>query len=211
MPLLKLEPNVFIIESLQYEDEMQNKFEGKIIQDMLSLSFKKTRYIYIRTLAEFKFALDEFKKSKFRYLHISCHGTKKGIATTLEDINFTSFGDLVSPYLSGVRMFFSSCSVANYYLAHGNFSHLRKTNCISVVGPSNDIEFNDAAVAWVSFYHLMFKKDKMRMKNDDIKDYIELLNLLFGVSLKFIDKFEFKDQTKKILNMIKRNNLVEKQ
>lgn len=45
-----MKPNVFIIESLEYENEIQNIFVGKIIQEILNLPGKETRYIYIRTI-----------------------------------------------------------------------------------------------------------------------------------------------------------------
>lgn len=41
------------------------------------------KYIYIRTEAELSMALEEFKFSNYRYLHISCHGSDS-IALTLD-------------------------------------------------------------------------------------------------------------------------------
>jgi hypothetical protein len=37
-------PEVFIIESLKFEDEVENLFEGKLISEMLALSDKGCKY-----------------------------------------------------------------------------------------------------------------------------------------------------------------------
>lgn len=212
-------PNVFIIESLGYEDEKQKKFEGKIIQNILNLPSNgktiETEYIYIRTIDELKFALKEFRKSNYRYLHISCHGNEYGISTTLNRIDFSKFGEIINQYINGVRLFFSSCSVADYFLARSIYSPKMQINknlskithkeskCISVIGPKNDIGFRDAAIAWVAFYHLMFKKDSSRMKNEIIKKYLNQINHLFDTSLKFYDKLQYKKQNEKIIKLVK--------
>ena len=68
-------PDVFIIESLRFEDEKKELFEGRMISQILRLNDKKSEYYYIRTKRELKEVLDIFYDSKFRYLHISCHGS----------------------------------------------------------------------------------------------------------------------------------------
>ena len=45
-------PEVFIIESLQLEDEKENLYEGQIISQILHLSGRETQYYYIRTRRE---------------------------------------------------------------------------------------------------------------------------------------------------------------
>jgi hypothetical protein len=48
----KTKPEVFIIESLTFEDEENEHFEGRLISKMLALSDKECEYYYIRTKSE---------------------------------------------------------------------------------------------------------------------------------------------------------------
>ena len=50
-----------------------------MIYRSLRMSLKKPLYHYVRTVSEFKHFIDEFGKSDYRYLHISCHGNKSGV------------------------------------------------------------------------------------------------------------------------------------
>jgi hypothetical protein len=51
---------VFIIESLDFDDKRNHRFEGRIISDILALSGKQCEYRYIRTKREFKEVLKQF-------------------------------------------------------------------------------------------------------------------------------------------------------
>src|SRR3989304_8337351 len=81
--------NVFIIESLRFDDEENKRFEGKFLSQILHLGDKKTIYYYIRTKKELEEVLRLFKKSNYRYLHLSCHGNKSSIFTTLDRVSFS--------------------------------------------------------------------------------------------------------------------------
>ena len=67
------EASVFIIESLEFEQEDADKFEGKFLSQILNLLDVDYIYYYIRTKAELKEVLKKFGNSKFRYLHFSFH------------------------------------------------------------------------------------------------------------------------------------------
>jgi hypothetical protein len=72
----KTRPGVFIIESLDFEDEQQNRFEGRILRDMLRLSENEVEYWYERTWRELTEEIfQRFWDSGMRYLHLSCHGS----------------------------------------------------------------------------------------------------------------------------------------
>jgi len=45
-------PEVFIIESLKFDDEANDRYEGKIISNILHLNEKNSKYYYIRTKRE---------------------------------------------------------------------------------------------------------------------------------------------------------------
>jgi len=57
------EAEVFVIESLDPDDEGNGRFEGAIISRILSLHGKTCKYRYVRTRKEFKRAVTQFGKS----------------------------------------------------------------------------------------------------------------------------------------------------
>ena len=68
---------VFVIESLEFDDEKENRFEGKFLSQILNMSGIESAYYYIRTRRELERILEIFEESEYRYLHFSCHGTSK--------------------------------------------------------------------------------------------------------------------------------------
>lgn len=143
------EPKVFIIESLDFEDETDGDFEGEILSRILHLSRIEHKYYYIRTEKELKKLLEEFYTLNYRYLHISCHGNKKSIGTTLDTIQFDRLAELLETNLHKKRLFLSACSAVNDDLAT---KIIKRTGCYSVIGSNKPINFDDAAIFWASFY-----------------------------------------------------------
>lgn len=86
-------PQVFIIESLRLDDEEHERFEGRILKQILRLSGKDSSYYYIRTRRELERIAKLFGKSGFRYLHLSCHGNPDTMATTFDRLSFVEVGD----------------------------------------------------------------------------------------------------------------------
>lgn len=158
-------PKVFIIESLEFADEIHGRYEGHILSDILRLSGIQSEYFYIRTAKEFLEVVKQFHISKFRYLHISCHGGNNSIWTTLDEITFIELGEIFRDKLSGKRLFLSACSVVNKNLAK---QLIPFTKCYSIIGPVRAIGFNDAAIMWASFYHLMFKDNATSMMREGL-------------------------------------------
>ena len=168
-------PKLFIVESLNLDDEEAERQEGDIISRMLRLAGKTgTRYYYIRTVRELKKMIGLFDESHYRYLHISCHANTSGMATTFDEVPYTDLGEMLRPCLSGRRVFVSACEMANYDLAK---ELLPNTGCFSLIGPKNSIGFHDAAAFWVSFYHLMFKEPMMQ--RESLKKRITELSKLY--------------------------------
>lgn len=196
------EPEVFIIESLELDDEKNNIFEGKILSDILHLGGKKPIYYYIRTKKEFKKILEIFGESEYRYLHISCHGNTKSLSTTLDALPFNEFATMVKPYLTEKRLFVSACSAVNEDLAK---VVIPNSGCYSLIGPINNIGFHDAAITWASFYHLMFKEDPTAMKRKNIKPILQNIVDIFGESLNYFSASETSPYYKNLL--IQRNPL----
>ncbi len=178
-------PEVFIIESLNLDDEREKRHEGQFLSQILALGGKNPLYYYIRTKFELRKLLKQFDESHYRYLHLSCHGSNSSIETTFTSILFSEFGRILRPYLSEKRLFVSACSAVNQKLAREMF---RTPGCISLIGPGKDVQFNDAAIIWASFYHLMFKINEERMAKDDIRPTLTELQHLFEVPLNYYSR-----------------------
>lgn len=178
----KTKPYVFIIESLEFNDEEKGYFEGEVISKILNLSQIEHKYYYIRTKSEFKYLLDEFVKLNYRYLHISCHGSKKSISMTLDEIKFKELGLLIGDKLDRKRLFLSSCLSTNEDLAS---EILSISDCFSIIGPDKKIYMDDAAIFWSSFYQVMFKQNPKAMKRENLEKVLKDLKSLFKIPLKY--------------------------
>jgi len=180
--------NLFIIESLSLRDERKDRFEGRFLSQILHLGGKEAIYYYFRTKKEMLSLLELFGESRYRYLHLSCHGVKdedgitRRLGTTLDDISFDQVARMVRPYLREKRLFISACSVVNEILAEKT---IPPSGCSSIIGPAKDIVFSDAAIVWASFYHLMFKEDPSRMVRKDITETLRKVAKTFRIPLNY--------------------------
>jgi len=173
---------VFMIESLTYEDENEDKYEGKVITQILKLNDKKPIYYYIRTKKELISVLKMFDQADYRYLHISCHANDEEMGTTLDSIPFEEFSAIVKPHLSYKRLFVSACEMVNDKLAR---LLLPESKCYSILGPCKTVSFSSATILWSSFYHLMFNHDSTAMKGDVLRDYATQISRLYEVPLNY--------------------------
>jgi hypothetical protein len=184
----KTDFSLFIIESLEFDDEREGRLEGEILKDLLNISRQgiNIQYIYIRTWREFTEALRLFIESNKRYLHISCHGNTSEIALTLDTIPFEEFGDVLAPYVNGRRLFFSACGVVNEELAS---AVIKGSGCFSLIGPKAEITFGNAAIMWASFYHLMFRDEKAdAMKGGKIRWALRRIHYAFGEEFNYFNR-----------------------
>lgn len=162
-------PKLFIIESLNLEDEAHHR-EGEIISSVLRMTGHEPIYRYVRTKAELSHFINEFCRSRYRWLHLSVHGNHDLIALTLDQLNAEQFASIVGPALDDRRrLFLSTCKAATAELAEAIFQQGR---CLSVVGPVKTIQFGDSAIFWASFYHLMLKQNGRRMLGTEIEKVI---------------------------------------
>jgi hypothetical protein len=187
-PSEKTDFSLFIIESLDFEDEKKERLEGKILRDLLRISRQgiDIEYLYIRTHREFVEALKLFIDSNKRYLHISCHGNTEVIALTLDNIPFEEFGDVLAPYINNRRLFFSACEVVNQDLAR---AVIKDSGCFSLIGPKKAITFGDAAIMWASFYHLMFRDETAdAMKGGKIRWALRRVHYAFGEEFNYFNR-----------------------
>jgi hypothetical protein len=177
-------PEVFIIESLELENEKLGLFEGRILSQILHLSDKESIYYYIRTKRELEEIVLEFQESNYRYLHISCHGNEHHMYTTLDEIPFKDLARILRPSLRNRRLFLSACLMTNRNLAE---EIIPGSGCYSILGPAEDIKFKDATIFWASFYHLMFEASPDSMRRTKIRKNAQNAANLFDIQLYYFN------------------------
>lgn len=180
-------PGVYIIESLDFSDEARDISEGKMIKMAMKLCQMKCTYKYIRTTTEFKHFLSNFRKRKYRYLHISCHGSKTGIQTTLDEIPVNDLLELLPKNMDNRRLFISACGIVNDNVAK---KILNQSDCFSIIGYDESININDSAMFWASFYYAIFRqhmqmKERFRMSREDIIKILSTLARLFELKINY--------------------------
>ena len=166
----KTEAAVCIVESLNFLDEDTRK-EGEIISRTLTMSGKDSHYSYVRTTAELKAFMWEFGNSKFRYLHVSCHGNVDAFFVTTGEMTGKKFASILAPHVRGRRIFLSTCLATDSTFAN---ALLPTSGCLSILGPVGEIDPDDAAIFWTAFYHLRFKHNPNSMKHSDVEKTAKL-------------------------------------
>lgn len=184
-------PEVFIIETLDPDDEGNGRFEGSIISQTLRLQGKNCRYKYVRTQKEFEKAVRQFGSSSYRYLHLSCHADRKGMITTNQDeISFDALAVILRPHLAKRRLFLSACEMAQPQLAK---KIMHQSGCFSMIGPNKEVNFCDAAVFWAALYHLLFSENFNEMKQAQISPLLERTSSLFQLPIKYYTRSRTED------------------
>jgi len=178
-------PHVFIIESLRLDDEKHERFEGRILQQILRLNEKDSAYYYIRTRRELERIMKVFAKSRYRYLHLSCHGSSSTMETTFDSLEFENVGRILRPHLQGRRVFVSACEMANRALAS---QLIAGSGCFSLIGPATAVRFSDAALLWSSFYHLVFRTNGEVMQRKSVLEHLRSTASLFRVRMNYFSK-----------------------
>lgn len=178
--------DVFIIESLDPDDEGNGRFEGIFLSHVLRLHGKNPKYKYVRTRRELEKAIKNFAASDYRYLHLSCHGDPGGLCTTnQEEINSDELGELLQPHMEGKRLFISACKMVHSDLAK---AVIPISGCNSVVGPTENIAFTDSAIVWAAIYHLVFSEDTERITRDNLQGKLKRACQLFEVRFAYYAK-----------------------
>jgi hypothetical protein len=162
--------NVCIVETLGFFDEDARR-EGEVISRTLRLSGKRSHYSYVRSTEELQAFMNEFGDSSFRYLHLSCHGNKGTFFTTTDQLSCDEMISLIGQTLRGRRLFVSACLATDERFAR---KLMTDGSCHSVLGPVGAINFDDAAIFWTAFYHLMVKRSRTTMTNVDIQEVATL-------------------------------------
>lgn len=129
----------------------------------------------------------EFEDSRYRYLHISCHGNEEGFRLTYDRISFTEFATTFRGLLHRRRVFLSACSVAQPELAKELFDSYEGAP-YSVVGPREEIDFSTAAVTWASLYNLLFREGAASVQGENIRKHLTALAKLNGTTFVYFGR-----------------------
>lgn len=139
--------DVFIIESLPAE----NPHDGKLLFDVLKMMGKNPIYRKVKDADDFENALNDYKQSKYRFLHISCHGNKSQVFFEEGMVDYLGFGNLFANHsLPVTRIFFSACCLGNQALSKAIITANKAVH--SIVAPTQKIPFDLALIAWSTFY-----------------------------------------------------------
>ncbi len=57
-----------------------------------------------------------------------------------------------------------------------------------MLAPEGEINFDDAAIFWTAFYHLMFKGDRRAMHRSDVIENVRRCASLVGQKFWFLDR-----------------------
>jgi hypothetical protein len=158
---------VHIIESPSANDLLDGRTEGRSLSEILNLAGTPYCYNLVTNLETFDIALnkrllDAFKKGKCQLapiLHLSMHGDENGIALTDDTVlSWDNLRELLTPLNNemegGLLICISSCFGSN-----GIKMAMHDTDqpFWALVGNNSSVSWEDAAVAYVTFYHLFFK------------------------------------------------------
>jgi hypothetical protein len=161
-----IRPFVQVIESPSPDDIFDGRTEGRLLCEALTLAGIRSRYRVATNRTTFERAMHEdigaamVERRSFPIIHISAHGDEDGIGLTdgtryewpelqehLTDINTTLRG--------GLLVAMSSCfGVNGCYMAMHDDGPLPFWG---IAGHSGTALWSDSAIAFVAFYHRMFK------------------------------------------------------
>ena len=179
-PIEETFAEVFIIESLSIEDERPKVSEGKILFDTLKMCGKDPEYYYIRTRKELEEVAIIFRKSGYRYLHLSCHADESNICLTYDDLTYAEFAEIFKGHLRNRRLFVSACEVGNEIFSTIIAGKGNK-GMYSIAAPKIKIAFDKAVALWCAFYVQVFSEKEHAMNSTRIKYALIPLCHLFNV------------------------------
>jgi len=173
---------IFIIESMDLDNERNGNLDGYALKTILDLCGIPNDYYYIRTIYELEVVIEKFRESDFGFLHIACHGNEEALSLSFEDIGFEELEYIIGKHLKYRRLFLSACRLARFELAK---FFIPKNHAYSVIGTPDDIDYDKAAIFWSSFYYLMYKNDRDQMYQINILPTIEVITKTFNLKLNY--------------------------
>ncbi|UZS00217.1 hypothetical protein [Chondrinema litorale] len=170
---------IFIIESLGESDDK----DGKILKNILDVCCIESKYSEINTKSQLIEVIEEFQKSEFRYLHISCHANVNGFG--LNDKSFiknSEFSEIIGDRIPKRRIFMSACEAGNIDLA-GKLITINKI--YSLIGSPEVIGFDKSLLFYPTLYHILNEHDEMKMKKKELLKSIRGGVNLFNIPIHY--------------------------
>ena len=174
-------PETFILESLDHEDEMATRLDGKILFDVLKLQGKNPKYYYFRTQRELIEFARLFRESGYRYLHLSCHGSDEIVRYTFGESTYSDFAAIFDKKLHNRRLFVSGCNLGNMEFAKAIFA--KNGGMYSVTAPTKKVFFDQSIAFWSAFYYMMHAWDSSAMKKKRLNQVLTQLSTIFEMPL----------------------------
>lgn len=175
------QPETFILESLDHDDETANRLDGKLLYEVLRLQGKKPIYYYFRTQRELIEFAKLFRASGYRYLHLSCHGSEKIVQYTFGHSTYAEFADIFKKRLHNRRLFVSGCNLGNMRFAKALFAE--NGGMYSVTAPTKRVFFDQSIAFWSAFYYMMHAWDSSKMKIQRLNQVLNQLATIFEMPL----------------------------
>lgn len=192
---------VFIIESMDFKNECNNKLDGWALKVILDLCGIENQYYYIRTKQELREIIEIFDESQYVFLHISCHGSEKSLRLTYDEIEFEELEEIIGECLYKRRLFLSACLAARFELAE---HFIPKYHCFSVIGTPDEIDYDKAAIFWSSFYYKMYQVNKVAMPQVDLLPILKEVSSFFNLRLNYFSIITYRSS--KHINHLKEFN-----
>lgn len=173
-------PELFIIESMDDDDEKAGFFEGVRLAQILRLGGRNPKYYYVQDERELELLVPVFRQSNYRYLHFSCHGDEQGFFLTNGPIGFDRFAEIFGETLKLRRLFVSACQSGQEELVKALHKNARGIQ--SVTAPRVKIDYDHAAAIWSAVYLSLLEQRAEKCKHEDIIKRIALMIRLFPYS-----------------------------
>lgn len=129
----------------------------------------------------------DFKASKFRYLHLSCHATTKWIEVGEKQVSNQELAGLLKGGMTNKRLFMSACHGANFDLAK---KVITDSGAMSLIGTPVILYFNKSVLFWPSFYHIMNEIDSRVMKRKVLISTLQRYTDLFEVAINYYNRIK---------------------
>lgn len=173
-------PEVFIIESLSVEDEIVGNYEGLRLAQTLRLAGLTPKYYYIHDEKELELVVPLFVQSRYRYLHLSCHGLDGELKLKDGTLSCERFAEIFAGALHLRRLFVSACSMGKRDLVDA--IHKTSKGAHSVIAPMVEIYFDHAGVIWSSLYVALLERDKGNVQHETILECMRTLVNLYPIA-----------------------------
>ena len=185
-------PDVFIIESLDVNEENANQFLGRVIEQALFLSGLRPAYHYVRSKEEFRAAIELFHVSHYRNLHLSMHARNDLVALTEDILPNEEFAEILDGKLKNRRLFFSACCVGA-----GNLPSLiarRNHGGYSILSPIETLPFSVSCSLFPALYVSLLRNNASGFGSQELSVVLKPLAQLFKTPLQLIYYKPDKDQ-----------------